>query len=488
MTSTVAPPRGVKVAVVTSTAALICVYLFGVPGVPGIGWGLWAQYRIDLDVYRLGARALLDGTTLYGPGFPTTGFGLDLPFIYPPLAAVLFVPLAVIPMPVASFVVTVTSGLLALWLYAQTQRLLDASSHGWWLAAAVPVVLVLDPVRMTLMLGQVNILLLAVVAIDTMGGADRRSRGVLVGLAAAVKLTPLVFVVWFLIRGDRRAAATAGATFVGATVLGHLIAPAESVQYWTTQLFRLDPMLSPATIGNQNLRAVAERLGLDPPGATALWLVLAAGTAVLAVVAARRCVRAGEPLLGVLMIAIGGLLVSPISWSHHWVWALPVLPMLLHLGRRHPVPRQLAVSGLAMFAAGPQWLLYRVDGHHGEWAPWQHILAATSVIWGIVLVATVAWNVERWTNRSFTQVPRETLSERDGHAGRTVSCGAGLAGLGRRRQRVDDHRPGPPVGGERPGHRRGGGAGARRVGLEVEPDLVLGVGVGRVDARRHRVG
>lgn len=378
-----------RVALLALGVLLVAGYLLGVPFVPQTGFGPAQQYRLDLDVYRLGAQAFLDGTPLYGPEFPVTALGERLPFVYPPIAAVLFVPLTWMSLPVASIVTTAVSGALAvLLLVAYRRRHVDV----WWVVGAVPVVLLLDPVRLTLLLGQVNLVLLALVTVDVLAARDRPWRGVLVGVAAAVKLTPLVFVVWLLVERDRRAAVRAGSTFAALTTVGALLAPAESARFWTGQLFGLDALLAPETAGNQNLRAVVVRLGLEAGDARALWLLLAAGVLLAGLAVAIRCRDAGEPLLGMAVLSCCGLLASPISWSHHWVWALPALPLLADLARRHDIrwPWWLAGAGLALFAIGPMWLLPREQGRELAWTWWQQVVGASYPLWGLAVLVVVA--------------------------------------------------------------------------------------------------
>ncbi len=76
-----------------------------------------------------------------------------------------------------------------------------------------------------------------------------------------------------------------------------------------------------------------------------MWLVAAALATVLGVWAAWACLRVGDRAAGFLAVQITGLLVSPISWSHHWVWVLPLLLWCLFGDRRRrPAVRLLAVG------------------------------------------------------------------------------------------------------------------------------------------------
>ena len=457
-------PRGggprlhTKMTIVALLGLLVTISVVGIPGVPWVPFGLANQYRVDLDVYRLGARAWIENTPLYGPGFPVTELGQPLPFIYPPVAAVLFTPLMVVSLATASVLMTLLSIAAVIRVAFLTVRALGHPVEPWRFAAALPLVLLTDPVRMTLMLGQINLLLLAAVFTDILGDPRRRMRGALVGLAAAVKLTPLVFVVWFLIRGDRRGACNAVVAFGAATAIGFLLAPAESVQFFTQQIFGLDALLSPASPNNQNLRAVITRLDISNTSATVLWLAVAVGTLLLGAVAARRCHRAGEAVLGLTTLSLAAVLASPISWEHHWVWAMPILPALAAVAARHnrPAAARLAGTGLALLAVGPQWLVIAFVGLADVEEPWQQVVSASYVIWGVTaLIAVASGRLERvrgstreqklqaaagcWARRAATHSPQTCSSRRIcpgvvtspwTYAGRTVHPGRLRARVG----------------------------------------------------------
>src|SRR5487761_428361 len=217
----------------------------------GVGFGL---YRIDLAAYRMGGQSWLHGADLYGQ-VPVSR-GLPLPFTYPPIAAVLLAPLALMGMTLAGTVLTLGSIALAaavLWVFLR--RLAGAAAEtawavGWMLPAAL----------------------------DCLAAAPRWPRGALTGLAAAVKLTPAAFVLFFLLRRDYRAAAVAGLSFAAVTAAGFALVGPASARYWTAIVFQTSRPGSPATATNQCLQAVLARAGLDPhtlPGAAA-WLLLSA--------------------------------------------------------------------------------------------------------------------------------------------------------------------------------------------------------------------
>ncbi|MFD5828469.1 glycosyltransferase 87 family protein [Lentzea sp. NPDC060358] len=285
----------------------------------------WADhYPIDLDVYRLGGSAWLENRSLY-TGF--TGPPLDpaLPFTYPPIAAVLFSGLNLVPAAVLnSLVVTLDFVALTAVCVAVTAKV--RSDLKWTVGPPAAIgALALDPVWTTYGYGQVNLVLLALVVSDVLLVQDRRLRGVLIGVAAAVKLTPAIFVLYFLVRRDWRAAATSALTFAGLTMAGFVAAPKDSLQYWLHSLTNPDRIGDMSLSTNQSIRGVLRGFGLAPGAESLVWMALAAVVVAAAAFVAR---NAEDDLVALFAIAAAGLLASPVSWLHHWVWCVPVLVFL----------------------------------------------------------------------------------------------------------------------------------------------------------------
>ncbi len=362
----------------------------------GVGFG---PYRIDLDVYRLGSRAWLGGLPLYGP-LPATRAGVRLPFTYPPVAAVLLSPLALVPFTAATTVLTLASiaaaaGVTGLILRRLTGPAAARQAAAWLLAP----VLFIEPVRATLSLGQVNLLLMALVAADCLAREPRWPRGALVGLAAAVKLTPAAFVLYFLLRRDYRAAGTAGLSFAAATAAGFALAWRDSMRYWSVTVLQTSRIGSPVYAGNQSLLAVLARAGIaaHSPAGLAAWLALSAVVTALAWRGMWRALAAGQDCWALSLNALAPLLISPVSWSHHWVWCVPVLLSLAVLARddrasprRARLAAGLAVGGLVMFAVSPQWWFPAGDGRELRWAPWEQVLGSSYVLFALLVLALAA--------------------------------------------------------------------------------------------------
>lgn len=179
-----------------------------------------------------------------------------------------------------------------------------------------------EPVQSTIMYGQINLVLMGMVALDCLVATPRWPRGVLLGVAAAIKLTPLVFVLVLLLRRQWGAAATALGTFTAAACVGALALPADSRDYWFHTLLDPDRIGILDTATNQGVRGVLERWGISGSGP---WLAGCAVVAVLTLVSTSHLVARGDQLGSLLTTAAGALLLSPISWSHHWVWCVPGL-------------------------------------------------------------------------------------------------------------------------------------------------------------------
>ena len=352
---------------------------------------------LDLEVYRLGVQTWLSGGDLYGV-LPSTSTGRVLPFIYPPFAALVMVPLTVTGWVFAWVTLFIASLLsLAITVYVVLRALWPSGGHSGALAATsavLPFCLVLEPVLETFRFGQVNLVLMAMVAVDCLLVRTRWPRGVLIGLAAAVKLTPAAFLLYFLLRRDYRAAATTTLTAAVATGIGALVAPAPSGRYWGGGLAGVSGVSGSPFFTNQTFQAVLARAGASGLELKAAWLLLSAGLLLLAVPAIRRAPRP----LAVMATAGVALLVSPTSWSHHWVWIAPALLVAGVSAWRAPSRLWAAITVLlaVIFVVAPHQFLPHDDGREMSWSTVQQVIGASYVI---VTVAVFFLLWQTWRNR-----------------------------------------------------------------------------------------
>jgi alpha-1,2-mannosyltransferase len=298
------------------------------------GWlaMLARQRQIDFEVYRMGGQHVL-GAGLYSSS--VTILGRHLPFTYPPLAALLFWPVSHLTTYAGNLVwdaidVAVLTALIAVSIAAARRRNLRPADWRTALLLLFPLGFLLFPVRQDLEFGQINVLLVLMIVADLTVGASWRGRtlpkGILTGLAAALKLTPLVFLPYLLFTRQWRAARNMATTFVVATGAMFVVAPGASWLYFTKDVFEVKRVGSSSLVIDQTLRAAIGRGGFSPSHALGdlITVAVVCGGLALAALAHRR----SSPLLGVLVCAGTGLLVSPISWPHHYVWIVPVVVWL----------------------------------------------------------------------------------------------------------------------------------------------------------------
>lgn len=329
---------------------------------------------VDLHVYVDGSAALLTDH-LYDFTYAEKTPDFPLPFTYPPFAAVVFYPLHFLPFTVVA----------VLWLFAIVaalywvvricfelllgpEALRDPGRRtamvGW-----TAVGLWFEPVRTTIDYGQVNVFLMLGVMI-----AIRSTRwwlsGALVGVVAGIKLTPAISGLYFVARRRWAAVAWSAAVF-GLTVgASFLINPAETRRYFGTLLGDADRIGPVGSVWNQSLRGALSRLLGSDVGTGPWWI---AGVLVIATLGwfAWRSLRRDDLLGTALIVQLFGLMVSPISWSHHWGWLLPAVLWLLY-GPFRDVPGARILAGY--------WLLTTLIG-----APWVLSFLQDSI-----------WTISRW--------------------------------------------------------------------------------------------
>jgi alpha-1,2-mannosyltransferase len=323
---------------------------------------------VDLHVYRLGGKVVAQKAPAYNPRLaaPLYGWrGHGLKFTYPPFAAMVFTVLLLpswtllLKLSIAANIVALA---VAIWatLGALGYRAGSARLGGTLLLAGA--LLWIEPVQRTLYLGQIELLLMALIMWD-LGQPDRRWwKGAGVGIAAGIKLVPLVFIPYLLLTRRYRQAGVAAGTFATTMLLGAVYLPSDSRVWWLDGLFLKGSRTGfPGWEGNQSLQALITRLSGSIAAGEPLWLAAACVTLIVGIASAAALDRAGHRTVGVLTCALTGLLVSPISWDHHWVWVVPAVTVLVVYGFRARGSLRgafLAGAGLltAIFGAWPGFL------------------------------------------------------------------------------------------------------------------------------------
>nr|WP_234814068.1 mannosyltransferase [Mycolicibacterium iranicum] len=353
---------------------------------------------VDLHVY-VGGAAELDGPgTLYDYVYGDQTPDFPLPFTYPPFAAVVFYPLHLLPFGLVAFAWQI--GIIAA-LYGvvrMSQRLLGGGDRRvamLWTAVGIWT----EPLRSTFDYGQVNVaLVLAILcAVHT---SKWWLSGLLVGLAAGVKLTPAVAGLYFV--GARRWAAVMFSAVVFFLTIGvSALLVGDQTRYYFTELLGDADRVGPVgTSFNQSWRGGISRILGHDAGYGPVVLIGVVVTAALALLAWRAVDGATDRLGGIVIVSLFGLLLSPISWTHHWVWLIPLMIWLLHGPLRAQLgARVLGWGWLVLTLIGVPWLLSFAQPT--IWViprPWY--LAWAGLIYIVATLATLAWIAIRGSRRS----------------------------------------------------------------------------------------
>jgi alpha-1,2-mannosyltransferase len=325
---------------------------------------------VDLTVYRDGGLIVRHVTPYYDPhaSAPLYDWGgyssLQLKFTYTPFAAIVFALISFVPMKpllALSVIVNIASLVAALWFTFRALGYADRRVRLGATLLAAAVTFWLQPVVRTIYLGQVNLILMAAIIWDltqvefTANGKRRWWAGAVTGVAAGIKLVPLIFVPYLLLTKRFREAAMTVAGFLVTVLIGFAILPGDSSKWWLHGLVFSDGNRTGFTgwAGNQSLRAIITRFAGSINAGTKPWLVAAFVAVVLGIAAAALLYRAGYPMVALLTTALTGLLASPISWDHHWVWVAPGLAVAGHYAIRAWQARNKWQAGwIAALAAG----------------------------------------------------------------------------------------------------------------------------------------
>jgi len=340
---------------------------------------------VDLQVYRDGGL-IVRHLNFYHPHRASPLYdwpGFDgLPFTYPPFAALVFTVLTIpsywalwqiaIGVNIAALLATIWLTLGGLGYRRGVARLgatlLLAGALFWT-----------EPVQRTLFLGQIELVLMALIIWDLCQPDRRWWKGAGIGIAAGIKLVPGIFILYLLLTRRFRQAAVASGVFAATVLLGFGLLPRDSHKFWLGGLFARGARTGfVGWEGNQSLRAIITRLTGSVAGAQPVWLVVAALTLVAGLICAAALDRAGHRMVGLLTCALTGLLASPISWDHHWVWIIPgtVVAVVYAVRARRAVVRWAAAGVAAgvvlVFWAWPGflWSLRSNTGGYREGLIW----------------------------------------------------------------------------------------------------------------------
>lgn len=347
-------------------------------------------YGNDASVYWWGARAFVDGGDVHAQQ-PGGAF-----FTYPRFAALVFVPLAGLSETAAQNVVVVLGAVATVAVVLLSIRAAGVRDKRVWslgLIAAAPAMVLYVSVS-GYVVGQIDALIVMLVLADMVRPESRRlPRGLLIGVAVALKVTPAIFIAALLVRGRVRAAVVAAVSAAVLLVVGAGFDVGRLWDYLFGSLADSTRVGPVSVLQNQSLAGAVARFnggGVDSleGGQRLAWAMACVLVLAVAALATRRWGEADQGVVGTAAAAIAGLLISPISWMHHWLWVIPTVALLVAeacRGRRM-LPALLAVLGLAAASFGPQWFFAAV----GPWSPWAFVGSNALVLWGLAVLSWTA--------------------------------------------------------------------------------------------------
>ncbi|GHJ48420.1 hypothetical protein Cs7R123_57620 [Catellatospora sp. TT07R-123] len=325
----------------------------------------------DFSMYLGAAHAFADGKAVYQFGYTA----LNLPYTYPPITLPVLVPLTWLEPRTALYLVNAlgfVAILAAVWL---TGGMLG--HRGWRgrlgvVAGIGAVLLWTEPLQRNLNLGQINIFVMLLVVADLSLSDRSRFKGIGIGAATAAKLLPGLFVVYLLLTRRIRAAFTAAGAFVGLTLLGWLIQPGGSHDYWLAgrafDSHRVLMAFGPRYGGNQSLQGLTSRLLNTDEHNTVWWMLSVVVVAVAGLALAVYAQRRGQEAMAMVVVGFLTLLISPVSWSHYWLWIGPLGAVLVDAVLRSR-GRARAVAALVAVAATLPFLMWPLRNGSGDFVP-----------------------------------------------------------------------------------------------------------------------
>ena len=359
--------------------------------------------QIDLGTYLLGGAHAFR-PDLYRVTYQPTGLG----FTYPPFAALWFAQLAHLPVRLAQSLFT-SASLAALFVILAaslraTRPNLQRRTVVWWSLLLLTPVGLLDPIRESILLGQVNILLAAAVIADmTLIRPERR--GILVALAAAIKITPIILIPYLILTRQTGAWRRASGVFVAAAGLAAIASPRASWTYWSHQIWNPSRAGGLAWVGNQGALGVLERL-LHHPLNSETTCVLVVATVAIGLWISVKAYRRYWPVLGFLVIETTESLASPVSWSHHYIWIVLLIAWLALAADRPSYGELWAAVVAVVFWAAPFWWVPHGSNVKYAGHGWTVLLSDSfSIVLAAVLVAASLRLARRRSELQTAKVP-----------------------------------------------------------------------------------
>lgn len=416
-------PSAFAMMVLGAASGIVLLFTAVGPRVPGFGVLVGG---VDLNVYRDGAFHVLEGLPLY-----TEPVVYGLMYTYTPFSTLAFIPLQLFP----------GEPVVGAWFFANLCALLGVILLSWRLLryrltpSLVPAsVLIaatsvfLEPVRTTLYYGQINLFLMLIILWDLSRKESGLLRGVGVGIATGIKLTPGYFIVVLLALRQWRTAAVAAATVLASIGVAWAVLPDDSREYWTNTFLESERIGEDRHPSNQSIRGLLGHLLWDQ-APTWLWLLLVLAVLAVSLVVTVRLYQRDERLLAVVLSGLTAAAISPFSWGHHWVWFVPLLVHIVHLalGRAW-----WWLAAIALFAATGAWTWTYATGNVAIglflfpiwWSGIQFLLNIYLIVYAAVLIGAAVLVLRPITQASRAQGSRAQGSSAQGSSAQAAGAGS----------------------------------------------------------------
>jgi alpha-1,2-mannosyltransferase len=352
----------------------------------------WAYHFFDLTVYRKATWVAMSGRQLY-----TAHLRHGLGFTYPPFAVLAMMPLRWLNLfhdeiaATAANIVLVAVGAHAA---VRLRNPADGRVRAGWIAASIA--LWAEPVISTIGYGQIDLLIAALVTVDLAYGRNSRLGGLGIGIAAAIKLTPLIFIPYLLFTRRGHMAGRALGAFAASIVVAFIAVPHDAAKYWGGTIFNVSRVtgrhhLSGGSPVNQSLRGALVRLFPGTAHLSMIWLPACLLIACVGLLLAVGAARHGNELHGFLLAAITGLLVSPVSWTHHWAIIVPGLLATMTTAARPSTRRLLTLLAVEVATVSSAiWVVIALDPVGTKLGVAGQLFADPYVLFGLTMLGAAA--------------------------------------------------------------------------------------------------
>ena len=314
----------------------------------------------DLHIYYGAVKTVQAGEPLYSYVAENGG-----PFTYPPFASLILWPIGLVPEPAiqVTWLAAVCAAVVIIALALGGALVRKPENRRLVVALTACGLIISAPVQSNLRFGQVSIFIVLLALIDGMGLTPKRYRGVLIGFAAAIKLTPLLFVAYFLISRRYRDAARAVAAFTACGLVAFAALPADSWTYWSQTMLTTSRIGDLASLGNQSVHGMLLRAGVPDSVLPPLWAALVLIICAVALTRARALEFSGGRARAAVLVGCATVAASPVSWTHHQVW--PVLAAMLLIGATGALRRVAGVALMLAMVASLGVLMSRLPSTQG---------------------------------------------------------------------------------------------------------------------------